>query len=218
MRVAGDPVGHVVGGDFIYEQQSPGMLQSNVLLKEIDELIRGLRSEGADGEVKSRICALVFLISQIPHSALGGDTGLRATSGFLADLLVEDLAEDGSALRKKVPELLDGLVTEGRLMQIDDEYRLQTEEGADWEKDYRARTAVIRDDAGRISQLREEWLTRALDAELGGLKLAQGASKTAEEDRRLHGPGRADRIRRQRARLDPRRVVGDGGRGQEGRG
>ena len=44
-----------------------GMLQSGVLLKEIDELIRGLRSEGADGALKSRICALIFLISQMPQ-------------------------------------------------------------------------------------------------------------------------------------------------------
>ncbi len=65
-----------------------GMLQSGVLLKEIDELIRGLRTEGADGELKSRICALIFLISQIPSRTIGGETGLRATAPFLADLLV----------------------------------------------------------------------------------------------------------------------------------
>ncbi len=78
--VADDQIGHVVGGDFIYEQQAPGMLQSGVLLKEIDELIRGLRSEGLDGPLKSRICALIFLISQVPSRALGGETGLRATA------------------------------------------------------------------------------------------------------------------------------------------
>ena len=49
-------------------------------------------------------------------------------------------------LRKRVPELLDVLVTDGRLMRIDDEYRLQTEEGAEWEKDYRSRLATIRNE------------------------------------------------------------------------
>ncbi len=176
--VANDPIGHVVGGDFIYEQQAPGMLQSGVLLKEIDELIRGLRTEGDNGRLKARICALVFLISQVPSRTIGGETGLRATAPFLADLLVEDLAEDGATLRKRVPELLDVLVTDGRLMRINDEYRLQTEEGAEWEKDYRSRLAAIRDDAGRMSQLRNERLVQAVDAALGGLKLAHGASKT----------------------------------------
>ncbi len=176
--VAARPLGHVVGGDFVYEQQSPGMLQSGVLLKEIDELIRGLRTEGDDGELKSRICALVFLISQIPTRTIGGETGLRATGPFLADLLVEDLAHDGATYRKRVPELLNELVTDGRLMRLEDEYRLQTEEGAEWEKDYRSRLAAIRDDASRMSRLRGEWLLQAVDSALGGLKLNQGTSNT----------------------------------------
>ncbi len=176
--VADDQIGHVVGGDFIYEQQSPGMLQSGVLLKEIDELVRSLRIEGRDGALKSRICALIFLISQVPSRTIGGETGLRATAPFLADLLVEDLTDDGAKLRKRVPELLAALANEGRLMRIGDEYRLQTEEGAEWEKEYRSRLAVIRDDASRMSQLRNERLLQAVDQALGGLKLIHGMSKT----------------------------------------
>jgi hypothetical protein len=176
--VAGAPIGHIVGGDFIYDQQSPGMLQSGVLLKEIDELIRGLRADGAEGHLNARICALVFLIGQMPTRTIGGETGLRATAPFIADLLVEDLADDGAKLRKRVPELLEELVAQGRLMRIDDEYRLQTEEGAEWEKDYRGRLAMIRDDAGRMSQLRNERLLEAVASALGGLKLTHGTSKT----------------------------------------
>src|SRR5262249_16195055 len=157
------PIGHVIGGDFIYEQQSPGMLQRGVLLQEIDELIRGLRAEGSDGLFKFRICALFFLISQVPTRTIGGEGGLPSTPPFFAHLLVENLGHDGATLRKRVPELLDGLVAEGRLMRIDDEYRLQTEEGAEWEKDYRSRLAVARDDASRMSQLRNEWLAQAVD-------------------------------------------------------
>jgi hypothetical protein len=177
-HVAAAPIGHVVGADFLYEEQSPGMLQSGVLLKEIDELIRSLRTDDPDGELKSRICALTFLISQIPSSTIGGETGLRASSPFLADLLVEDLADDGARLRKRVPELLDSLVSDGRLMRIEDEYRLQTEEGTEWEQDYRSRLAAIRDDASRMNQLRSERLIAAVDASLGGMKLNHGASKT----------------------------------------
>ena len=177
-KVAESPVGHVVGGDFLYDEQSTGMLQSGVLLKEIDELIRTLRLDGPDGVLKSRICSLVFLISQIPARTIGGETGLRATAPYLADLLVEDLANDGARMRKQVPEMLDLLVGDGRLMRIDDEYRLQTEEGAEWEKDYRSRLAAIRDDATRMNQLRSERLMAAVDRALGGLKLIHGTSKT----------------------------------------
>lgn len=176
--VANKPMGHVVGADFLYQEQAPGMLQSGVLLKEIDELIATLRTEPDDGELKARICGLVFLMAQLPARTISGETGLRATAPFLADLLVEDLATDGPRLRKRVPELLDVLTRDGRLMRIDDEYRLQTEEGAEWERDYAGRLTAIRDDAGRLNLLRGERLVTAVQGVLTGLKPTQGASKT----------------------------------------
>ncbi|MCA1694992.1 MAG: hypothetical protein LC749_09775, partial [Actinobacteria bacterium] len=105
-RVAGEPIGHVVGADFLYDEQSPGMLASGVLLKEIDEAIATMRTRGPDGELEARVCALVLLISQIPRDSFAGVTGLRATTGFLADVLVEDLANDGARLRRRVPQVL----------------------------------------------------------------------------------------------------------------
>ncbi|GFM17528.1 MULTISPECIES: BREX system P-loop protein BrxC [Mycobacteriaceae] len=177
-KVANRPLGNVVGADFLYDEQAPGMLQSGVLLKEIDELIAELRDSGGNGEMKARILALVFLITQIPSRTVGGETGLRATVPLLTDLLIEDLASDRSRLHKRVPELLDELVNDGRLMWTGDEYQLQTEEGAEWEKDYRGRLAAIRDDAARITQLRTERLSAAVDSALAGLKLVQGLSKT----------------------------------------
>ncbi|OBG23488.1 hypothetical protein A5765_18805 [Mycolicibacterium celeriflavum] len=177
-EVANSPIGNVVGADFLYKEQSPGMLQSGVLLKEVDELIAEMRSAGEDGELKARICSLVFLIAQIPTRTVSGETGLRATAPLLTDLLVEDLTNDRGRLHKRVPELLDELVAEGRLMWTGEEYHLQTEEGAEWEKDYRGRLAAVRDDAARISQLRAERLSAAVESALSGLKLVHGASKT----------------------------------------
>ena len=154
------------------------MLMSGVLLREVDDFIQRMMSEGGDSAVKGRLCALIFLISQMSQPVLGGETGLRATAPFLADLLVEDLAEDGARLRKRVPELLDELVAEGRIVQDGDEYRLLTQEDAEWEKDYRTRLAAVRDDATRMNQLRSERLMAAVEAALGSLKLTHGASKT----------------------------------------
>jgi hypothetical protein len=174
------PLGHVIGTDYLFfdEKTHADMLMSGVLLPEVDDFISRMKDETGDGPLKARLCALIFLISQMPTRTIGGETGLRATPAYLADLLVEDLANDGAALRKRVPELLDVLVKEGRLMRIDDAYQLQTEEGAEWEKDYQSRLAAIRDDAGRISQLRSERLVEAVDSALGNLKLTHGTSKT----------------------------------------
>ena len=116
---------------------------------------------------------------------------LRATAAYLADLLVEDLANDGAALRKRVPELLDTLVKEGRSMRIDDAYQLQTEEGAEWEKDYQSRLAAIRDDAGRISQLRNERLARSRRRGARQPEADARHQQDAAQDRGALGPGRA---------------------------
>jgi hypothetical protein len=175
--VADQPLGTVIGGDFVFRSESASMLQSGVLLKEIDELIRSLEDGSVDGELKSRAAALVFLISQLPHEGVG-DTGVRATASVLSDLLVEDLAADGPRLRKDVPRIMEELVEQGRVMKLGDEFRLQTEEGAEWTQEFNQRRTSIRADAARMSQLRNDWLQRAVDAELSGLKLAHGKSKT----------------------------------------
>ena len=140
--------------------------------------IQRMMSEGGDSATKGRLCALIFLISQMSQPVLGGESGLRATAPFLADLLVEDLAEDGARLRKLVPDLLDELVADGRIVRVDDEYRLLTQEDAEWQKDYASRLAAIRDDATRINQLRSERLVAAVEAAVGSLKLTHGVSKT----------------------------------------
>jgi hypothetical protein len=175
--VADKPLGTVIGGDFVFRSESASMLQSGVLLKEIDELIRSLEDGTADGELKSRAAALVFLISQLPHEGVG-DTGVRATAAAISDLLVEDLATDGPQLRKDVPRIMEELVEQGRVMKLGDEFRLQTEEGAEWTQEFSQRRTSIRADAARMSQLRNDWLQRSVDAELSGLKLVHGKSKT----------------------------------------
>ena len=128
-RTAGDPVGTVVPADFLFEELSANLLQSGVLLREIHEAIVGQDDRTPGGALKSRLCALVFLIRKLPREA-GVDSGVRATADTLADLLVQDLAGDGAALRGRLPALLDELAAAGTLMKLDDEYSLQTRESS----------------------------------------------------------------------------------------
>ncbi len=167
-----------IGADFVFRSRvAPSMLQSGVLLKEIDELIRGLDDGTADGELKSRACALVFLISQLPQRR-----GRRHRSARDRAVPRRPPRRGPRQRRRQAPQgrpaLLDELVDEGRVVKLGDEFRLQTEEGAEWTKEFNQRRASIRDDAARMSQLRNEWLQRAVDAELAGLKLVHGESKT----------------------------------------
>lgn len=176
--VAAAPLGTVVGADIIYDQQKSAMQQSGVLLREIAVMIdEQRRNRTADGVLRSRLCALIFLIGELPRSGPLA-TGLSATEDTLADLLVEDLPAGSGALRQRVPRVLEQMVEDGVLMVVGGEYRLQTKESAEWEREYRSRRARILADDTRIASDRTTEFRTAIQQELRGIKLLHGASKT----------------------------------------
>lgn len=176
--VASKPIGIVVPGDVVYDQQKSAMLQSGVLLREVSVTIDDLRNSGTpEGELQARLCALSFLISQLPTEGVNAP-GVRATADTLADLLVEDLPAGSAALRQQIPVALDDLVQVGTVMLVEGEYRLQTRESAEWEKDYRKRYARVAADDSRIASDRTTEFRTAINNAFKGLKFVQGASKT----------------------------------------
>ncbi len=176
-ETADAPLGTVVPADYLFDQISADLLRSGVLLRELYETIIGQRTGGGkDSELKSRLCALVFLIRKLPREA-GADIGVRATIGVLADLLVRDLADDGTALRGKLPGLLDELVEAGALMKLDSEYSLQTRESSDWEAEFRTRKARVANDAASMSSKRAQLLGTAVQDALKSVRLLHGTSK-----------------------------------------
>lgn len=176
--VANRPLGTVVGADILYDQQKSAMLSSGVLLREVAGMIDDQRRNGSsDGDLRARLCALIFLIGELPSEGVAV-TGVRATADTLADLLVEDLPAGSGSLRQQIPALLQQLVDDGALMLVGGEYRLQTKESAEWEKDYRMRRARILSDDTRIASDRITEFRSAIQKELRGIKLLHGASKT----------------------------------------
>lgn len=174
--VADKEVGNVVSADFVYEQQTGAMLQSGVLLKDVHETIQRQKDGSEDGSLRSRLCALIFLIGQISQNA-GSDSGLRATPDILADLLVEDVREGGAGLRSRIPGVLEGMVENGELMLIGGEYRIQTREGAEWTGAYQSAKARILGDDARIATERSRELRDSVGRALKGLGFVQGEGK-----------------------------------------
>ena len=175
-RTAGDPLGTVVPADFLFEEISANLLQSGVLLREVNETIARQDDGSLDGRLKSRLCALVFLIRKLPREA-GVDIGVRATAEALADLLVKDLAKDGASLRGQLPRLLDELVAAGTLMKLDDEYSLQTRESSEWEAEFRNRQTKLVNDPTRMSSKRAQLLGAAVQDSIGSVRLLHGQCK-----------------------------------------
>ena len=178
---ADDPLGSVVPADFLFAELAPNLLQSGVLLRELHESIAKQRDGTADGDLKARVCALVFLIRKLPREA-GADIGVRATGEGLADLLVKDLATDGTTLRGRLPGILDDLVSSGTLIKLEDEYSLQTRESSDWDAEFRNRQSRIANDVATMSGKRAQLLSAGVQDAVKSSKLTHGACK---EPRRL---------------------------------
>ncbi len=176
--VAREPLGTVVAGDVVYDQLKQHMLQAGVLLRETHNFIEEQRADGTpDGELRARLCAAIFLIGKLPTEGVS-NAGMTATSDALADLLVTDLPASSAGLRQRIPGLLQQLVDESKLLQVGEEYRLQTRESALWDQDYRQRLARIRSDDNRIASDRTDELRAAMHSALKGTTLTQGVSKT----------------------------------------
>ena len=173
-------LGHVVTGDFIYGQIAPNLLQTGVISKDVYETIARLASGNEDEQLQSKILALAFLIGKLPTEAFD-DTGIKATENVLADLLVEDLSQGSTELRKRVPQQLAALLKKGVVMAMstngETEYRLQTQESSQWYDTYRQQEAELSGNPQRLQTERDDLLTNRTRQAAGELRLAQGDSK-----------------------------------------
>ena len=175
-QTANLPLGSVVPADFIYDQISTDLINSGELENTYDEIIRKQRDGTPAGDLRSSLCALIFLIGKLPRTP-GADDGVRATADTLVDLLVSDLKSDRPRLEQQVPGLLQKLVDAGQLMAVESEFRLQTAEGAKWTHDFgRRRTSALNDEQ-RINATRADLLRDGLKLALKSVSLQQGSSR-----------------------------------------
>ena len=170
-------LGNVVSAAFIYDHIKSRVLQSGVLLQEIAETIAKQTQED-DGELRFMLCALIFLIGQLPHGG-PGDAGIRANAETLADLMVTDLNLSSAELRKKVPELLEKLVAAGTVMRVENEYRMQTREGSEWNQAFQAAMSKLQNDPGKLASERSQLLKTFCTEAFKKRKLIHGESKEA---------------------------------------
>ena len=174
-------LGNVVSGAFIYDASiKSSALKSGTLLQEISETIAKQKKED-DGELRYQICALIFLIGQLPHNDEPLDAGVRADADTLADLLVTDLTKSSAELRKTVPELLEKLVTSGAIMQVENEYRMQTREGSEWNQMFLEARNKLLNDPGKLASERSQLLRSQCSEVLKKFKLVHGDSKESRK-------------------------------------
>jgi hypothetical protein len=179
--IAEEDLGRVITGDVLFQAMGPDLVNSGVLLNELNNRIAGLDDGSEEGKLKQSLCGLAFLISRLPREQ-GADKGIRATARTLADLMVPDLRKDSGPLRNQITGLLEAMAEDGVVMPIPAEqgqveYRLQTTEGAQWQRLFEEKRQAVRNDTAEITNEREKRLGLELQKELKAIRLLQGQDK-----------------------------------------
>jgi hypothetical protein len=169
-------LGFVTPASALYTALAPALVNTGVLLNELHTRIESLVDGTIEGLLRHDLCGLVFLISRLPRET-GLDLGIRATASILADLMVNDVTKDSGPFRKQVADTLEGLAESGTLMRLKDEYRLQTTEGAEWDRAFRERRASVNQNETEIAISRDQLLGDAVRKAVGEVRLRHGHSK-----------------------------------------
>lgn len=176
-RLSSQPLSRLIPGDDLYEALAPEMVTTGALPREINERIVALGRNGkSEDRLRQRICGLVFLIGQLPRES-GADIHVRATKEHIADLMVNDLEADNGKLRAEVGHLLEQLTEEGVLMRVGEEFRIQTEEGRNWDEDFRRREVKLKSDTAFFDERRDQYVAAEVAQVVSKVKVLQGAAK-----------------------------------------
>lgn len=178
LATANAPLGHVVAGDFLYDQIAANLVSTAQLPREIYDHVQKLAAGDEAAQTKAQLLKLIYLINKLPaDTAL--EIGLKATQDTLADLLVTDLARGSAPLRQALPALLESLQTEDRLIMAlsgsnGTEYRLQTRESSAWYDTFRAQETELKAAPQRVEQKRAELLKARMAEALKKVRVVQG--------------------------------------------
>jgi hypothetical protein len=178
LATADHPVGHVIAGDFLYDQIAANLVATAQLPREVFENVQKFAVGDERTQLKGKVLKLIFLINKLP-SETAMDIGLKATEDVLADLLVTDLKAGSSDLRKALPSVLDELQHKDRLVMALDggggtEYRLQTRESSAWYDEFRAQEAELSAAHQRVEIQRSELFKTRFREALSKVRVVQG--------------------------------------------
>jgi len=175
-KVAGKEVGNIVPADIIFEQKQSQLLQNAILLNDTNNLIEGKKSKGGDAYLEGRILSIIFLIEQLPKDGTG--SRIKSNETTIAELLLDNIIEPSDQFRTKVKNLIKNLVEEKALMVVNDEFKLQTKVGAEWEKEYITHAVKLNNSGDDLIQdVRNEKIIAFFKEKTKAIKILHGNSK-----------------------------------------
>jgi len=175
-KVANKELGFIIPADLIFEQKQQQLLQNAILLNETNNLIQGRKALGGDSELEGRILSIVFLIDQLPKDTTG--KRLKSDENTIAELLIDNLNESSDNFRSKIKELIKKMAEEKVLMPVNDEFKLQTKVGAEWEQEYTAQAVKLNSSGDdKIQSLRKEKIIAFFNDKTKTINILHGFSR-----------------------------------------
>ncbi|KAF0128492.1 MAG: hypothetical protein FD155_3234 [Bacteroidetes bacterium] len=173
-------LGFVVPADFIFTQNRSDLIQAGLLLNDTSNIIQGKKAKGGDSEIEGRILSAVFLLDQVISNI--PDTGLKSNENTIADLLIDNLNGNADAFRTKLKALIKNLVDEKVLMPINDEFKLQTKIGAEWEQEFSKQFIKLSSSGeDQIQSLRREKMVAHFKDKTKAISIPHGTSRMIRE-------------------------------------
>ncbi|HOW26030.1 MAG TPA: BREX system P-loop protein BrxC [Bacteroidales bacterium] len=174
--VANKSLGEVIAADFIFKQKKQQLIQNALLLNEQSNMIEELAAKGEDGKLKARILAIVFLIDLLPKETT--KFKLRSDKKTIADLMIDNLNVATDIFRNRIGLLIEELANKDKyLIPVEDEFRLQTRIGSEWEQEFTNQASKIRNDDAKLYEQRRSKILAALKGKLSSTYFQQGKSK-----------------------------------------
>lgn len=180
LETAEQPLGHVVSGDFLYDQIAANLVSTAQLSREIFEAVQKFAAGDASSQLKARLLKLIYLINKLPaEKALA--IGLKPTEDVLADLLVTDLKGGSTELRRTIPALLDELQEKDHLVMALDgpngaEYHLQTRESSAWYDEFRSQESQLKASPQNVEVKRADFFKARFRAVMSKVRAVQGSA------------------------------------------
>ncbi|AEE54504.1 BREX system P-loop protein BrxC [Haliscomenobacter hydrossis] len=178
--IASLELGQIVPADYIFNQNQTQLIQAGLLLNDTSNLIQERKAKGGDSAIEGRILSAVFLLDLLTSNV--PDTGLKANENTIADLLIDNLNVNSDTFRTKVKALVKNLVEAKVLMPINEEYKLQTKIGAEWEQEFTKQHIKLNNSGDdQIQTLRRGKIVAHLKDKTRAISVAQGASRTVRD-------------------------------------
>lgn len=173
--IADKEVGFIVPADLVFVQKQGQLLNNALLLQETNNMIESRKAQGGDSALEGRILSVVFLIDLLPKDT---HNRLKSDEDTIAELLIDNLNETSEKFRSKVKELIMKLVDEKVLMQISDEFKLQTKVGAEWEQEFKGQVIKLQNNGDdEIQRIRKERIIEFFKIKAKPILIQHGVSK-----------------------------------------